>query len=131
MKTLLKALALTLAALAAPAAMADRVEFLGQTQLGLGRDRDVVNLGDCRGPNDPIRALKMVVRHAPGNIDKLVVRYGNGQKDELEVRDRFPAGGESRWIDLRGNRRCVERIIIVGDSDARFARPTVQFYGLR
>lgn len=37
----------------------------------------------------------------------MVVHYGNGEKQELEVREEIQKGGESRVIDIKGNRRVI------------------------
>lgn len=133
MKNLFKVLSLVALALTTfSPAFADQVEYLGKVKLAFGRDHDEVNLGDCtrHGDNHRISALKLTVHKFPANIDRLVVQYGNGSREELNVREYFRAESSSRWIDLHGGARCVEKIIVVG-SAARFFNPTVKFYGLR
>ena len=34
-------------------------------------------------------------------------KIGNGEKQELEVREEIQKGGESRVIDIKGNRRVI------------------------
>lgn len=110
------------------------VQYMGETRLDQRQDLDVINtLGNCPSRNNrPIYALKLRVSNERANIDRLIVEYGNGHYDELWVREDFAAGSSSRWIDLKGGARCVERIIISGDSEGyRNRKAIVQFFGLR
>ena len=65
----------------------------------------------------------------------LKVEFQNGQRQELKVKDHFKKNTSSRWIDLKGNKRCIKKIIVVGDTDTpRYApkkRSNLKFYGLR
>ena len=65
------------------------------------------------------------------DIDYVAVQYGNGVWDQLPVRERFAPGSESRWIDLRGEARCVEKISIIGDSDGAPGQARVRVWGRR
>jgi hypothetical protein len=60
-----------------------------------------------------------------------VVNYGNGTKEEVEVRDRIPAGGQTRAIDLRGNDRVINSVEFLYSKGTwrPNARPRVSLYG--
>ena len=62
-------------------------------------------------------------------IERLWVRYANGARDDLEVRDRIGQGGRSRWIDLRGDGRCIKAIGIVGDTELSYDQARVDIWG--
>jgi hypothetical protein len=116
-----------------PAAGADGGR-LGAVQLRDRKDWDLLRLGACSGgENFPVTHLKLRVRDFPAGIDRLTVTYGNGATDELPVRERFAAGSESRWIDLRGEARCITSIRIIGDTKSIGWQPgkqsTVVFFG--
>lgn len=115
-------------------ANANHVQFMGDTRLDVRQDVDVINtIGNCPSyRNQPVYAIQMRVLESRANIDRLVVQYGNGQYDELHVREDFNPGSTSRWIDLPGGRRCVEKIIVSGDSEGHHNRKAlVQFFGLK
>ena len=48
---------------------------------------------------------------------KWIVTFYNGSRQEIYVRDHFKPFSSSRWIDLRGKRRCIKKIVVVGDAD--------------
>jgi Protein of unknown function (DUF2541) len=104
--------------------------LLGKTQLSYSEsDRDVIRLGACP-PNRKVTSLKVAATQGDADIRLLRVRYGNNQTEELWVRSRLNRGSETRWIDLKGNQRCVTAILIVGDTVNSSPRPaTLQVYG--
>jgi hypothetical protein len=52
-----------------------------------------------------------------------VVHYANGTSEEVEVRDRIPANGQTRAIDLRGGDRAISRVdFFYGNGRLRGAR---------
>jgi hypothetical protein len=103
--------------LSANALAAERL--LGAAVLTGIPDRDIINVpGICPSPAHPmIRSLKVTVRKHAAQIDQLDVRYGNGIWEPLDVRQHFAPETSSRWIDLRGDNRCVDAIKIVGRAD--------------
>lgn len=126
----------TLMILLASATSHAGVEFLGQTTLGQFKDYDVINVqGQCPSPgNQAIYSLKLKIARRGAEINHLKIQYGDGHWDTLNVRQYFPAGGESRWMDLNGAYRCVEKIFIVGDTQKLIPigqRSIVRVYGMR
>jgi hypothetical protein len=118
-------LALAFAA-AAPAALAQAARLLGETRLSFHEnDLDILAFGACQS----VTAIKLRARRGAAEINLLVVKYGNGAVDRLPVRHRIPEGGETRWIDLRGTRRCVTSIAVVGDTERSADRTIIQFWG--
>lgn len=109
--------------------------LLGNASLGFRRDVDVMTVGRCpSAANRPVRAVLVRVSRREANIQSLQLRMGNNQWVTLNVRQRFPAGSQSRWIDLPGGRRCIEQIRVVGQTDSRFpfpfgAQSVVSIYG--
>ncbi len=84
-----------------------RWEDLGCQRVGLIDDKDVIRVGLDEGR---FRAIKLT---AEGNKVRLVrvrIVYGNGQADDFSVRAVIPEGSETQPIDLRGNRRGIDRI---------------------
>lgn len=104
--------------------------LLGKTQLSYAEnDRDIIRLGQCP-PNPAIRSIKVASVKGTADIKLLRVRYGNNRTEDLSVRSKIPQGSQTRWIDLKGNKRCITSIIVVGDTANYSSRPaTLQVYG--
>ena len=114
-------------ALAAPALAAER--HLGATRLSKAEnDTDVIRMPPCR-EKGRISEVKMKVHRGTVEVEKLWVRFKNGEVDHLEVRERIPEGGETRWIDLKGGKRCIAAIGIIGDTEKSVDQARVDFWG--
>jgi Protein of unknown function (DUF2541) len=106
-------------------AMADS-RHLGSTRLShQENDTDVVRTG-CK---PRINAIKLEAKRGQVEIEALWVRYRNGESERLEVRDRIAKGGETRWIDLRGGKRCVVAVGVIGDTELSLDQARVDIYG--
>lgn len=92
--------------------------FLGSVSLTDRKDVDVIHLRPCHTrSNRPVSQIKLKVKKVPTEIDRLKVIFQNGGHQEIYVRDHFRPFSGSRWIDLRGQRRCIKKIIVKGDAD--------------
>jgi len=85
-------------------------EMLGERAVEFKTDRDVIPVGRREGRFTKIR-LK-VLRH---DIDLLSLRvvYANGQEDEYRIDRRVRNEEEGVTFDLRGERRSIDRVIVV------------------
>ena len=82
--------------------------YLGTVNARFTADHDAIVV---QGPYDFFRRIKFKVTSAPINIIRLIVTYDDGGLPEnIDTRFSIPAGGESRIIDLRGNRRKIRTI---------------------
>jgi hypothetical protein len=107
---------------------------LGRVSLTDAKDRDVVDLPKCaNSANVAVRSLQLETKRFPAQIDRFRVVFQNGEDQILSVKKQFQAGSKSRWIDLNGNARCIDKIIIIGDTNSIGRRPgrqaTVIFRG--
>ncbi len=119
--------ALSFAGAIAPSAFAQRIQLLGQARLSLrDNDLDVLKFSRCQVP--PVKDIKLRALRGSAEIQLLVVQYGNNQLDRLPVRSRIRERGETNWIALKGNRRCIKGIAIVGSTERSLNRATIQFY---
>lgn len=106
-----------------------RTEGLGCRDVNFRVDRDAIQVGRRDGS---FRAVRLTVRGAPVEMFDLKVVYGNGERDDLSVRQVIPAGGATRWIDLRGRDRFIRRIDLAYRSvPTPRGRATVCAEGLR
>jgi Protein of unknown function (DUF2541) len=111
------------------AALAQRPQWvlLGQTTVDGQRDRDRISIGRSEGR---FQSIQLRVTGAPVEFQRVVVNYANGTSEELEVRQRIPAGGETRAIDLRGNERVINSVDFIYSKGTwrPSARPKVSLY---
>ncbi|HVF33774.1 MAG TPA: hypothetical protein VND91_00450 [Candidatus Saccharimonadia bacterium] len=113
-KTLIAAAIAVAATFAGAASAQDRVRLLGVSTLDAREgDRDVVAVS-CR---PRVSAIKLRSVAGTAEIQRVALTYGNGERDVIRVRDVLPRGDETGWIDLRGARRCVTSITVVGDAE--------------
>ena len=106
--------------------MGGRGEFLGTANVDGGIDHDNISVG----ANQMFRAIQIRVQNAPIAFQRVIVHYGNGQQQAVPLRNRIPAGGSTRWIDLPGERRRIQSVEFWysrGNWGPR--RPKVELYG--
>ena len=116
MKIKLQVIQLSLFALATLFFMSFRPagwELLGSRKVNYGLDRDEIVVTRAEGV---FTAIQLHIKRAPINMQKVVVHYGNGETDEIELRNNFAAGSESRVIDLKGNRRVIQKVVFWYDT---------------
>jgi hypothetical protein len=101
---------------------------LGDASVDGARDRDTINVGRHAGA---FRAIQLRVHGGAVNFDRVIVRYGNGTQEELQIRSTIPSGGQTRIIDLPGERRIIQSVDFwYGKANWR-TRPRVSLYGVR
>src|SRR4051794_14621736 len=82
-------------------------QYLGEAHVDGAVDHDSITVTARKGA---YRAILMRVKDAPIEFDHVVVHFRNGSSDPIEIRNRIPAGGETRVIDLPGAERIIERV---------------------
>lgn len=92
-----------------------RWEKLGERSVDLFIDKDVIQCGH-RGT---FTAIRFHVAKAPVTFMRVMVKYANGAVDDLKFNQLVPAGANSRYLDLRGNRRVIKQIIVYYKSEKR------------
>lgn len=104
-----------------------RWQYLGEANVDGNNDHDRIRVGRDDGR---FRALQIHVERAPIEFQRVVVHYRNGGDEELLIRNRIPAGGKTRVIDLRGGERIIEDVEI-WYAKGRYgsARPKLRLYG--
>jgi hypothetical protein len=84
-----------------------RWEELGCSKVGIKPDRDAIRVGRREGR---FSAIQLRVRGNKIEILDLTVVYDRGPPDELRVRSKIGDGGETGPLDLRGERRAIDRV---------------------
>lgn len=106
-----------------------RWERLGMRKVNFLVDRDEIFVTAADGI---FSALQIRVQGAPIDLMKVEVHYRNGDVQNLAVRENIPAGGQTRVIDLAGNKRIITKVVFWYDTKNRARqRATVVLWGRR
>jgi len=109
--------------------MYGRWVYLGQSNVDGRVDRDRISVGRGRGR---FQRIQIRVDRAPIEFHRVIVHYANGRSEEVNVRQRIPAGGQTRAIDLRGDDRNIDSVeFFYARGGWRYGRsPRVRLYGV-
>ncbi len=80
---------------------------LGCGKVGMKPDRDSIRVGRREGR---FSAIKLRVRNSKIELIDLTVVYDRGPPDEIQVRKKISEGDETPPLDLRGERRVIDRV---------------------
>lgn len=84
-----------------------RWEELGCGKVGIKPDRDSIKVGRREGR---FSAIQLRVRGNKIEILDLSVVYDRGPPDDIRVRQKIGDGGETAPLDLKGERRIIDRV---------------------
>ena len=101
----------------APTAAHARWERLGCQKVGFIVDKDVIRVGRGEGR---FKSIRLEVSGNKVYMDDLKVIYANGEPDDIPVRSEIRAGGQTRPLDLRGERRAIKEIEMKYHSQPNF-----------
>jgi hypothetical protein len=100
---------------------------LGSRKVNYTLDRDEIPVTYRGGAFESIR---VVVTGGSMNMHKCVVHFENGSVQEIDLRHTFTRASSSRVIDLRGNKRFIEKIVFWYDTkNLSRGRATVTVFG--
>ena len=109
-------------------ALAQRWQYLGEANVDGAVDHDNIVVSGSRGE---FRAIQIKVQREPIEFDRVVVHYGDGDSEPIQIRSRIPAGGQTRVIDLPGNRRIIRSVEFWYARASRSPRkPKVRLFGM-
>ena len=114
--------------LTAAASPRDRRDYLGSAHVDGRIDHDLIHVG---GGDGRFRAIQLRVDGGAIDFDRVIVHFGNGTSEELVIRSRIPSGGETRLIDLPGERRLIQSVELWYGKERWDRRPEVRLYGIR
>ena len=105
-----------------------RWDYLGDAHVDGANDHDSIHVGTHDGR---FRAIQLRVEGGEVFFEKVIVHFHDGSHEELVIRDRIPAGGQTRAIDLPGERRVIESVELWYGKARWEHRPKVALFGLR
>ena len=80
---------------------------LGNAKAKGKADHEEIWVTDTKGN---FKAIKLFVKKADLNLDRVVVHYGNGGKEVMEVMKLIPAGGETQVMNFEGDDRVIKKV---------------------
>lgn len=69
-------------------------------------DHDVVTASS----KETYSALKIKVNNGTVNVHKATVHFANGDTQDIKLPDELSAGNDGKLIDLKGNKRAIEKV---------------------
>lgn len=109
-------------------AHADDWVRLGDAHVNGRVDHDNIEVGRHDGK---FRAIKLRVSGGGIEFQRVVVHFENGSQEELAVREEIPSGGQTRSIDLPGDRRVIKSVELWYAKEHVRQHPKVTLYGAR
>jgi hypothetical protein len=104
-----------------------RWDYLGEANVDGQIDHDRIRVGRSDGR---FRAIQIRVENAPITFQRVIVHYGNGGDEEIAIRNRIPAGGRTRVIDLKGYERVIESVEFwYAKANYNSRRPKLRLFG--
>ena len=106
-----------------------RWEYLGEANVDGMVDHDMIHVGRHEGT---FRAIQIKVEKGPIEFQRVIVHYGNGAGSPIELRHRIPAGGQTRVIDLPGDRRVITGVeFFYSKGNWASRKPKVRLFGMK
>jgi hypothetical protein len=102
-------------------------EYLGDSHVDGAQDHDSIKVGRSAGN---YRAIQLRISGGAIHFERVIVRYGNGTQEEIPIRAHIPDGGQTRVIELPGERRIIQSLDLWYGKENWKKRPKVSLYGL-
>ncbi len=125
MLTALKTSILTLATALAIASPALAEDVLGSRKVTDHSDTDVIDVSNAK----LYTAIKVCVAQRAVDFHDLDVWFANGGHQDADLRHHIGIGECSRWIDLAGGARHIDRIVMKYDAISGGVQAIVTAYG--
>ena len=82
-------------------------ELLGRRTVNMGADHDEIIVTAKDGV---FTKVKLKIKKAPIFLKNINIVFGNGENKNVVFDKNFPAGSETRVIDLPGNKRIIKKV---------------------
>jgi hypothetical protein len=105
-----------------------RWTYLGNAHVDGANDHDNIKVGSQDGK---FRAVQLRVKGGAIDFQKVLVHFGDGSVQELVFRERIPDGGQTRPLDLTGDRRRIDSVELWYSKESWHRRPKVELFGIR
>lgn len=89
---------------------------LGTEAVDYAIDHDVVTIQP--GSTETYTALKIKVVNGTVNVHKATVHFANGDTQDVDLPKELNTGNDGKLIDLKGNKRAIEKVTFWYDTKA-------------
>ena len=100
---------------------------LGRSYVTARADHDTIVVNN----RESFQALQLEVKGGSIEFQRVVVHFQNGEDHQLDIRDRIPANGRTREIDLPGDRRRIRSVEFWFSKESWRTRPLVNVWARR
>lgn len=104
-------------------------EKIGERTVNFLTEKDVIHCSH----KGTFKKLRFRVEKNGVEFEQINIIFASGANQKINIRQKIHAGGESRVIDLRGNKRIIKRIELVyrtdNDRGNRNRKAEVTVYG--
>lgn len=108
-------------------ALANGWEILGERSVNFKAEKDTIRVGPQDGK---FRKIKLKVKKNGIHLIDLKIHYANGEVQDVAIRSLIRPGGETRVIDLEGNKRIISKITMRYQSlNKKKGKSTVRVFG--
>ena len=80
---------------------------LGSRVISAEADHDTIPVSAALGA---VRAVKLTVQRSDVRFTRMILRFENGDSLELRLHQLIPAGGETRTVHLKGEKRALRSV---------------------
>ena len=104
-------------------------QLLGSREVNFLTEKDVIEVGADEGL---FTKIKLTVKKSAVHFNDMKVHFANGCVCDVKLREKIPAGGQTRVIDLPGDGRNIKKVVFWYYSTLRNPkRAIVKLYGKR
>jgi hypothetical protein len=103
-------------------------ENLGSRTVNWSADHDIIPVTAAKGN---FKSIKLFVDKAPVSFGNVKIHFANGGVQDVAIKNRIPAGGETRVIDIVGKDRVIKKVTFwyTTSKPAPKGRAIVTLYG--
>ena len=112
--------------LSSSVSIATEWKLLGIKKVQLTGELDEIRVGTGKGK---FNRIKLRVKDGDVEFRDVKVKFANGETFDVPMRSTIEAGGETRRIDLPGEARIIDKIILVYKTKAGSKSATVSVWG--
>jgi hypothetical protein len=94
--------------LVSPAMAKDWVQ-LGEKKVSMENQKDEIPVGKEAGR---FKRIKLLIEESDVHFNSVAVVFGNGEIFDVQMRDNIPAGQHTRAIDLPGEARFIDKVVL-------------------
>jgi hypothetical protein len=102
--------------------------YLGEANVDGSIDHDNIVVTRAKGR---FRAIQLRIEKNAIEFDRVIIHFGNGEATPIQIRNRIPAGGETRVIEIPGPARFIQSVeFYYARGNWSGPKPKVRLFGI-